>query len=345
LHDAHDLHDHDEEDLLAGVPEDILAQMPDDLLQAPGKATGGKFGSYSKSHDEDDENEGEGDEPQQPQPRKSALEQLGIHRDAYAGKASMHDADSFEDDSEENPLSRKLSQNISAVAQVVQDMDSRARSGEASSGFFKPVASRFDLSHNNEHAQDENDTEGHTSHEHAEKHEHAVHAQQPDHRTHENGDDVQGQKHEVHHEHDDNADNVSKSHSESHNNSDADDVADEVPFEVNDPFETEYDPATGVYRLKVKAAAPVENHEHSHTQAESKEDDADEVGSSHQAWSGQQLTIPVYEGNPQSENTDQSPEPIVGHSHGGSEHDEDHDAESESEAPHQEVAFNHHDAS
>jgi Rne/Rng family ribonuclease len=328
LHDAHDLHDvHDDEDLLAGVPEDILAQMPDDLLEAPVKVTGGKFGTYSKSHDEDDENEG--DEPHQPEVRKSALEQLGIRRDAYAGKASMHDADSFEDDSEENPLSRKLSQNISAVAQVVQDMDSRARSGESGSAFSKPAAARFEVSHSDEH-----DARAHAHHEKTESHDHVEQEQQVEHvqhRDHENGDDVHEQKHEVHHHTDDDD-----------SKTDADDVADEVPFEVNDPFETEYDPATGVYRLKVKAA-PVESHE-SHAQAESPADDEQEVGSSHQSWSGQQLTIPVYEGNEHSEGGDES-EPVVGHSPGIGEHDENQDAESESEVEHQEVVFNHHDAS
>ncbi|MDR3613466.1 MAG: Rne/Rng family ribonuclease [Candidatus Obscuribacterales bacterium] len=334
LHDSHDLHDaHDDEDLLAGVPEDILAQMPDDLLQAPGKASGGKFGAYSKSHDEDDENEV--DEPQQPEPRKSALEQLGIRRDAYAGKASMHDADNFEDE-EENPLSRKLSQNISAVAQVVQDMDSRA--------------ARFEISHTDKD-DEQNDSHSHTRHERAEKPEHLEHvehkedAQHREHHEREN-DDVLGRKHEVHHQHD-SADNGTESQADLDNASDTDDVADEVPFEVNDPFETEYDPATGVYRLKVKAAAPVESQEHAHTHTESKDDDDDEVvvGSSHQPWSGQQLTIPVYEGNEKSQNSDDSSEPVVGSSHGSSEHEEEHDAESESEVEHQEVVFNHHDAS
>ena len=100
-----------EEDALSFVPEDILEQMPDDLLQS--KDAPAAFNKYS-SHEEEDETE-ENDEPAvQAQPKQAHF---------AADKPFFGN-----DDSDESELANSLSESISEVEQVYQDMGARRQS-------------------------------------------------------------------------------------------------------------------------------------------------------------------------------------------------------------------------
>jgi Rne/Rng family ribonuclease len=103
-----------EEDALSFVPEDILEQMPDDLLQS--KEAPAAFNKYS-GHDEEDELE-ENEEPVVQTHSRPA--NYAADRPYFSG-----------DDSDESELSNSLSESISEVEQVYQDMGARRQASEA----------------------------------------------------------------------------------------------------------------------------------------------------------------------------------------------------------------------
>lgn len=99
-----------EEDALAFVPEDILEQMPDDLLQA--KEAPAAFNKYSGDDDEDD------------------LENEDVVVQSHAKPAHYAVERPFfaPEESDESELANSLSESISEVEQVYQDMGARRQS-------------------------------------------------------------------------------------------------------------------------------------------------------------------------------------------------------------------------
>ncbi len=284
----------EEEDALLDVPEDILAQMPDDLLNGPDKVAGGggKFAGYAPGgEDEDDDEEREEEAVAAPTFR-------GGQREDFTPKSRLFE-ESFEEE-EESPLAKNLSNNISAVEQVYQDISSRNRPVEAAEVVDEEVEIE-DVVVISNHALDEASTI---------VVEDTVHEDEP----------VEEEEEQP-----------------------------AVSYEAVSPYETEYDPVTGVYRLKVKAAvagddqAPADTgsshqasnehsyrdqNEHSLDSATSEEaqiqhTNTDENLQSQAApethtWTGEQLTIPVYENQRETEaelNQDQAHQHDASHQH------------------------------
>jgi len=92
------------------VPEEILAQMPEDLLESRDRLRG-RMRTEEPEMDEEDE-DSDGDE-------ESAVEVLG---QTVAPKATLYEETLMEDE-EAHPLSRELSNNISAVEEVFQEIN------------------------------------------------------------------------------------------------------------------------------------------------------------------------------------------------------------------------------
>ncbi len=110
----------DEEDALADLPEEILAQLPDELLHKADKAGHkGQFGGYAGSVEGDEAEESE------------EVEDLTFNKDLrhdFTPKSRIFE-ETFESEEDETTVDH-LSNNISAVEQVYQDMGSRTRSLE-----------------------------------------------------------------------------------------------------------------------------------------------------------------------------------------------------------------------
>jgi Rne/Rng family ribonuclease len=228
----------EEEDALAYVPEDILAQMPDDLLSGPDKVAGGgnKFANYAPSGEEDDDSEEEVVE---------SVTFRGGQREDFAPKSRLFE-ESFEEE-EESPMAKNLSQNISAVEQVYQDMGSRNRPVEAAE-----VVDEEEVEIEDVVVISSNPLEEAAS----------IVLEEPAAAEHEHDDDDHDHEHGAEHTgHSEHAQHVG--HAEEH----AEHEEVPVSYEAASPYETEYDPVTGVYRLKVKT--PVSDDEQTHAEAHS----------------------------------------------------------------------------
>jgi Rne/Rng family ribonuclease len=291
-----------EDDPLAFVPEDILEQMPDDLLQGNVKAGSEPFKKYAGNDDEDDEHEDSAEVVATAYPSK---------RENFApSKSFFTDSHDISDD-EDSELESSLSKSISEVAEVFQDMGNR-NSINASA----QVESRVQ----------------HVEAEEAEIEDVDVVSYHPSHEA-EAPVEAHSHDHDRSHGHDESAD-------DDDDDDDDDEAAVHEPTpptpEVESPYETELDPVTGVYRLKIKAPTqPIGSDfqqptEHTAEQlienvvAEFAGGAHSEQSKEQEEWQNKQLTIPVY-GTHEHQTHGQDHEHH--HEHGpehGHEHDEQH---------------------
>jgi ribonuclease E len=315
-----------EEDALAFVPEDILEQMPDDLLH--GKVDSAPFKKYSDNDDEDDDQEDSTEAVATAYPSK---------RENFApGKSFFTDSHDLGDD-EDSELESSLSKSISEVAEVFQDM------GNRNSVNASHLESRV---HQAETFEAEIEDVDVLSYHPANKAEAPVEAHK--HGEHENGHDHENShEHEHNHEHE-----HAHDHSYAHESDDEDDeeaaVQEPTPPapEVESPYETELDPVTGIYRLKIKAPTQAISSEFQQSSDHTAEQLIENVvaefaGGAHvekseeqEEWQNKQLTIPVYgtaenqkhvqvHGHPQGHDHQPDQEHRLDHEH-GHEHNEQH---------------------
>lgn len=236
------------------VPEEILAQMPDELLmddpRAAGKTT--KRGAFNQHPEDDLDEEGEGDEV--------AFEVQNTQN--FAPSRKIFD-DGFTED-EESSSHDDLAASISAVEQVYQDMDARART--APEAEFEPVEPEVvsvtatevqheDLSNNEEALIDANEKE----------------------------------------------------------------EEDLVSFANASPYETVYDPVTGIYSLKMRAPAEQASAPASAEVARNQADDQSETVTAEE-YTPSEVTAETHEVNDQSQFGDQQQQ-FSGHTHQNESHE------------------------
>jgi Rne/Rng family ribonuclease len=286
-----------EDDPLAFVPEDILDQMPDDLLQGNVKVGSEPFKKYSDNDEDDDEND---------EATEAVATAYPSKRENFApGKSFFTETHDISDD-EDSELESSLSKSISEVAEVFQDMGSRNSVTAAPTESYAQVTETFEA---------EIEDVDVVSYLPAEKVQAPFEAP-----THSDAevDDVTVAEAEV---------EVEEA-----------DVQEPIPPtpEVESPYETELDPVTGVYRLKIKAptqAVGSDFQQHAeHTTEELIEHvvaeftgGAKNEQSENEEWQNKQLTIPVY-GTPEHQTHKENHEHKHGHEHGHEHSEQHHDA-------------------
>jgi ribonuclease E len=287
-----------EEDALAFVPEEILEQMPDDLLQANVKIDSEPFKKYAD--DEDDEHDTD-DAPE------AVATAYPSKRENFApGKSYFSESHDISDD-EDSELESSLSKSISEVAEVFQDMGNR----NSVNATLQAEAQGLVTESVEDEIEDVDVVSYHPS-EQEEAHRGATHEAEAE---------------------------VEAHGAEAADEADELEIQEEVPPtpEVESPYETELDPVTGVYRLKIKAPVQTGSDdfqqpvEHTPEQliekvvSEFTPGAQDQRSEKNEEWQNKQLTIPVY-GTPEHHNHEQATEPLSEHrhEHGESEHDASH---------------------
>jgi Rne/Rng family ribonuclease len=214
------------EDALAALPEHILEQMPDDLLDNQASVTT-KRGRYT-----DVEQEGEAGEVPE-------LDEQEIDFEPASGRVAH--AHNFEKDlelEEPNNLSEDLSESISAVERVYNEYD-RGGSSRKSSAYA--ISNRhqdqFDTKEKSPHLEESQTETLSAPANHSYREPEKFEASQPMNEARfESGQPQENHSHEA----------GAKAFVET-----AESVKSE-PVEPESPFETVFDPVTGVYRLKAK---------------------------------------------------------------------------------------------
>ncbi len=190
-----------EEEDFSEVPEEILDQMPDDLLADPAEREL-KGGVKRAPYNNDAESEEDEDNDQT---------QFDVQNEDFAPKANLFEEsfsdDDDDDDDDEEPSS--LSENITAVEHVFNEMGTRQRSETPAEQIATETSEVRSYEHN---------------------------------QTEETEESVEEPMHAV-------------------TETEAEDEL--VSFADSSPFQTEYDPVTGTYRLKARAAEPENRDEQS----------------------------------------------------------------------------------
>jgi Rne/Rng family ribonuclease len=218
-----------EEEDFTDVPEEILDQMPDDLLADPaerelkGSVKRAPYGNEADSEDEEQDQA-----------------QFDVHNEDFAPKANLFE-ESFSDDDDDEDESSSLTENITAVEHVFNEMGTRQR----------PESPAEQIA--------------------TESSEVRPYEQAP-------SEDI-GHEHEV--------EAVSNEEEETDSQTEAEEEL--VSFADSSPFQTEYDPVTGTYRLKARAAEPEdahhehsEQHEHGHQHEHGEHEHAHHQGQTHE---------------------------------------------------------------
>ncbi len=235
--------DESEAEEYSDVPEEILDQMPDDLLVDPAtrELKGGvKRAPYAnESESDDDEND---------------QLHFEVQNEDFAPKANLFEESFSDDDDEDEDESTSLSDNITAVEHVFNDMGSRPRP-EAPA---EQVAVEVVEVHQHE-----------ADHEHSHQHD-----------AHDQVEQVAAAAPEAAVE------------AAIHGDVEVEVEDDPVSFADSSPFATEYDPVTGTYRLKAREEQQHEGgsvehsheqtHEHGQHQEHSHEQHGHEHGHEHQ---------------------------------------------------------------
>ncbi|CAN5573820.1 hypothetical protein BH10CYA1_BH10CYA1_21790 [soil metagenome] len=244
--------DESEAEEYSDVPEEILDQMPDDLLVDPAtrELKGGvKRAPYGSELETDD------DETDQLH--------FEVQNEDFAPKANLFE-ESFsdgddDDDDEDEEESTSLSENITAVEHVFNDMGSRPRPEAPAEQVAVEVEEVHQRQADHEHSD-------HDSHDHVEQ----IAPTAPD----------------------------ATVEAASHGDVEVEVEDDPVSFADSSPFATEYDPVTGTYRLKAReehqheGGAESHSHEHSHEQhGHGQEHGSHEAGSESESKHGEQLHL------------------------------------------------------
>jgi ribonuclease E len=289
--------------------EDPLAFVPEDILeQMPDELLQGnvKVGSepFKKYSDHDDEDDEHDDSTE------AVATAYPSKRENFApGKSFFTDSHDVSDD-EDSELESSLSKSISEVAEVFQDMGNRNSVNAAAM-----VEARVQ----------------HTEVDEAEIEDVDVVSYHPSHEP--------------------EAPVETHSHAHTHDDDDTEDEAEEAAVheptpptpEVESPYETELDPVTGVYRLKIKAPTQAVGGDFQQPAEHTAEQLIENVvaefaGGAHaekseeqEEWQNKQLTIPVYgtrEQQTRGQEHDHHHENEHEHGHEHDHHDQHHDAAS-----------------